>query len=193
MYLCHDTHTPAEIVVERSNYVFVIFALAVYTSAFNFHIPPLPSLPSPPPFPLPSLPLPPSPLPSHLPLPPLLHPHVAMRPRFFNLRPVKMRTLGEEPPEEEDSTFAEVCHSVLLGYQGPDGQDYAVFHQSIVFLFGSVLQSSDSHFEGSPFQKVLVSCVHTVGVSYRECCTQWGCHSIQGWGNYRGVIQSWLH
>ena len=147
--------------------MFVIFALAVYTSAFYFHIPPLPS-------PLPSLP---SPLPP--PFSPLLHPHVAMRPRFFNLRPVKMRTLGEEPPEEEDSTFAEVCHSVLLGYQGPDGQDYAVFHQSIVFLFGSVLQSSDSHFEGSPFQKVLVSCVHTVGVSFHPRMGQLqGCHSV---------------
>ena len=106
--------------------------------------------------PLPSPPLPSPPLPT------------AMRPRFFNLRPVKMRTLGEEPPEEEDSTFAEVCHSVILSYCGPDGQDYTDFHQSIVFLFGSVLQSSGGHFEGSPFQKVLVSDSPQLWVSCRE-------------------------
>lgn len=84
-----------------------------------------------------------------------------------------MRTLGEEHPEEEDSTFAEVCHSVILGYRGPGGQDYEDFHQSIMFLFGSVLQSSGGHFEGSPFQKVLVSHSTCSGASCRQingCC-----------------------
>ena len=80
-----------------------------------------------------------------------------MRPRFYGLRPVKMLTLGEEPMEEgEEPVDPEVCHSRLLKYKGPNGEDYGTFYQSLVYLFGSILEARGTA-EDSIASKVLVS------------------------------------
>ena len=61
----------------------------------------------------------------------------------------------EEVSEDEDGSEAEVCHSVMLDYKGPGGETYVTFHESLVFLFGSVLKSPVK--ECTVFNKVLVS------------------------------------
>ena len=55
---------------------------------------------------------------------------------------------GEEPVDPE------VCHSRLLKYKGPNGEDYGTFYQSLVHLFGSILEARGTA-EDSIASKVL--------------------------------------